>query len=589
MEYYDEQNILVSDWMKKDLQCLSYEATIGEALDLFLEHDIYSIPIVSNTNQLLGLVSQSLLLKEYFKGNSKETPINSIMDQNPATLRPNDYILKVREVVKGAMPVIDHEGILVGIITSTDILRAYFKYVLQVKKKINSADTLKLVMNIAYEGVVVIDSNCIILEFNEAYGRFINKRPEEVIGKNVCDIIENTRLHIVVKNGIEERGRIQRISGHDMVVHRIPIKDGDNVIGAIGMLIFEDVNELYNIIGRAQRKKEREKFTIYEMTPQEEFHLGKIIGDSPVMLEAKNIAKKAARTPSTVLITGDSGTGKELFAQAIHDMSLYSEGQLISVNCSAIPEGLLEAELFGYEEGAFTDARKGGKKGKFELAHNGTIFLDEIGDMPHFMQAKILRVLQDRTIEPVGGVQKSKVNVRIIAATNRNLEKMIIEGTFREDLYYRLNIIRLELPSLKDRVEDIPKLMNRFIRKYCSEFGFPQKTVSEEAMTLLMHYNWPGNVREVLNIAEMLVSMTDGNIITPDDLPEKFKLSNEHRTIFTGRNNNHVPKLKNMVVEEEIQIILDTIAACGGNKSAAARKLGIQRSTLYAKLEKLGM
>jgi transcriptional regulator with PAS, ATPase and Fis domain len=270
------------------------------------------------------------------------------------------------------------------------------------------------------------------------------------------------------------------------------------------------------------------------MTPQEEFHLQKIIGDSRVILKAKNIAKKAARTPSTVLITGDSGTGKELFAQAIHDMSIYSEGPLISVNCSAIPEGLLESELFGYEEGAFTDARKGGKMGKFELANKGTIFLDEIGDMPHFMQAKILRVLQDRTIEPVGGTRKRKVNVRIIAATNQNLEKMIEQGTFREDLYYRLNIIRLELPSLKERVEDIPKLMERFIEKYCNEFGFDQKVVSDSAMTLFMHYKWPGNVREVINVAEVLVSMTDENIITPEDLPKKFKITSNMEGIYSN-------------------------------------------------------
>jgi PAS domain S-box-containing protein len=588
MKYNEEQNIYVSEWMSKNMCCLHPDSTIEEAIKLALSNDIFNIPVVSNKNKLLGMVSQNSLLDECSKGHSIKNTVEGIMDVSSAKISEYDFVSTIKDEITNDMPVVNNDGVLVGVLTRTNILKNYSKYFRGVKKKISSAETLKSILNIAYEGVVVVDTNGIIVEFNDAYSRFIHRRPEEVIGKRVQDVIENTRLHIIVKNGNEERGHIQRINGHDMVVHRIPIFDENRVVGAIGMLIFENVNELYHIIDILQRKKEKEKLITYEMTPQEEFHLQKIIGDSQVILKAKNVAKKAARTPSTVLITGESGTGKELFAQAIHDMSLFSEGPLVSVNCSAIPEGLLESELFGYDEGAFTDARKGGKKGKFELANNGTIFLDEIGDMPQFMQAKILRVLQDRTIEPVGGTRKRKVNVRIIAATNQNLEKMIEEGTFREDLYYRLNIIRLELPSLKERVEDIPTLMECFIEKYCNEFGFEQKSITDSAMTSLMHYGWPGNVREALNVAEMLVSMTDDNMIKPEDLPKKMQLTGKTKDVYSKVKRDEQENLKKRVVEEEVQIILNTIAKCGGNKAAAARKLGIQRSTLYSKLEKVG-
>lgn len=582
-----ENQATVAEWMTKNPYTVPPEATIEEAIRILDEHDIFSIPVVSPEGDFLGLVTKTILMQLFLKDHSLDTPVRLVMMTSPPTIRPGSPIALATEMKDGALPVVDDAGKLVGIITRTDILNANSGYIKLVKDRIDSSETLKQVLNSAYEGIVVIDKNGIIREFNDAYSRFIGKSPEEVIGKNVDDIIENTRLPIVVKTGIEERGHIQRIHGQDMVVHRIPIKKGDEITGAIGMLIFEDVNELYNIIGRIHKGKEGVRNGRVVFSKKEQFHLEKIIGSSELMLKAKELAKRAARTPSTVLITGDSGTGKELFAQAIHDMSLFSEGSLVSVNCSAIPEALLESELFGYEEGAFTDARKGGKKGKFELAHNGTLFLDEIGDMPLFMQAKILRALQDRYIEPVGSTQKKKVNVRIITATNKNLEEMVKKGTFREDLYYRINIIRLELPRLRDRREDIPELVTRFIRKFCTEFGFRAKTVSRDAMALLTNYDWPGNVREVLNVSEMLVSLVDKEVIEAEDLPERFRSVDTHRSRAEGEDAGS--GLRQAVRNEERQLLLKTLAECGGNKAEAARKLGIQRSTLYEKLKRHGI
>jgi transcriptional regulator with PAS, ATPase and Fis domain len=382
-----------------------------------------------------------------------------------------------------------------------------------------------------------------------------------------------------------------------MVVHRIPILKDGNVIGAIGMLIFEGVSELYNILGRMQELSR--KVNDNSLPPQKCLNVNnyfeRILGNSEAILSVKKTAKKAAATPSTVLITGESGTGKELFAEAIHKLSPFAEGPFISVNCAAIPENLLEAELFGYEEGSFTGARKGGKPGKFELAHKGTLFLDEIGDMPMLMQAKILRVLQDRGVERVGGVTRQQVDVRIVAATNRNLEEMVKKGTFREDLYYRLNIIRLNLPPLRERKKDIPTLLSHHLCAFCEQFNMPQKFLSAEAMELLCEYSWPGNIRELLNTIEMLVSLAENQEITASDLPAHFRsyphLANHAKklSIPIGAQQNVLEEVKDMIWRSERDAIIKVLSESNGNKAAAARKLGIQRSTLYEKLKKYSL
>lgn len=254
------------------------------------------------------------------------------------------------------------------------------------------------------------------------------------------------------------------------------------------------------------------------------------MGRSEALETVKRLARKAARTPSTVLITGESGTGKELLARAIHAASPFAEGPFVSVNCAAIPENLLEAELFGYEEGAFTGARKGGKPGKIELADGGTLFLDEIGDMPLAMQAKLLRVLEERRVERVGGVTSRPVRVRVIAATNRSLEEMVRKGAFRADLYYRLNIIRLHLPPLRERRTDIPLLLSHHLERVVRRYRLPAKSFTKEAVSILLAYHWPGNVRELVNTVEALVNLVDGPDIRPEDLlPHPFGGENAGR------------------------------------------------------------
>ncbi|WP_146821347.1 sigma-54 interaction domain-containing protein [Alicyclobacillus suci] len=478
----------------------------------------------------------------------------------------------------------------------------------------DSADVLQLILDTMYEGIVLVDQHGRVREMNQAYLKLLNLEKEAVLGKHVTDVIENTRIHHVLETGIPERGHLQRIQGHDMVVHRIPIWQDGKVIGAVGVLIFESMSDLYRIIERTQAMLHNEGEKHSASAPPEHVVLQKrvytideTIGQTHAIKVIKQMAKKAAKTPVTVLITGESGTGKEVLAQGIHYESAFANGPFVSVNCAAIPEPLLEAELFGYDDGAFTGARKGGKPGQIELAHMGTLFLDEIGDMPLNMQAKLLRFLEDKEIQRVGGVTKRRVHTRIIAATNRDLEAMVRSGQFREDLYYRLNIIRLHLPPLRSRREDIPLLLEFYLEQVSKHLNQPDVCFDSNVVQLLMQYDWPGNIRELVHTVEVLVSLADSPRITKHDFPPhltKFFEMQRHSemspvpvpasgvgwpprtkepTVSSAKN------VRETMANHEMTVIRQALLDAHGNKSLAAKKLGIHRSTLYEKLKRYGL
>ncbi|SHH01630.1 sigma-54-dependent Fis family transcriptional regulator [Tepidibacter thalassicus] len=306
-----------------------------------------------------------------------------------------------------------------------------------------------------------------------------------------------------------------------------------------------------------------------------------IIGNSKLMEKVKKEAQIASKSSSTVLITGESGTGKELFARAIHNNSYRCEGPFIAINCAAIPDNLLESELFGYEEGAFTGAKKGGKLGKFELANKGTIFLDEIGDMSLHLQGKLLRVLQEREVEKIGGKTNISVDVRIIAATNRNLEKMVEKGEFREDLYYRLNVIPINIPPLRERKEDIYLLVENIIANYSKKLNKAVYGIDDRAMEKILSYSWPGNVRQLQNAIEYSINMANSNIIKYEDLPQKLK--DDTKKIVISKEEEIIP-LKDLERREIIKA-LEKFKEYKKDKEKAAYALGISRATLYRKIK----
>lgn len=316
-----------------------------------------------------------------------------------------------------------------------------------------------------------------------------------------------------------------------------------------------------------------------EIDYKDRFSLQQILGSHASILSLKSKIVKIAKNTSTVLITGETGTGKSMVAKAIHYESPRSNGPFISINCASIPESLFESELFGYEEGAFTGAKKGGKQGMFELAHQGTLFLDEIGDMPFFIQAKLLKALQEHTIDRVGGTRPISVDVRIIAATNKHLEEMIYHKTFREDLYYRLNVIPIEVPTLTQRIEDINQLADALLNSHCEHHNCKKKTLSEEVINCFMNHDWPGNIRELENILEYAVNIEEEDTILMSSLPDRF----------LELNSDTIVSLPHQVDSKESQVIREALDRFGWDlkgKQETAQSLKIGLRTLYRKMKK---
>lgn len=583
----------VKNWMMPNPYCIFQGETIREVAERMEQLQVDCLPMVDKNEQFLGMIKLRKLLYHFLRGDKSEGLVSNLLIRNVTSVRPTDSIVDVFSLPFDQLPVLDEQGKLIGVITHRDILDGFLKYIYKLEQRQNSVEALGAILESAYEGIAVVDENGVLQEFNKAYCRFIGIKREDAIGRHVTEVIDNTNLHITVKTGIPERGVLQNIHGQDMVVHRIPIWREARVVGAIGMLIFEGVTEVYKIYERLQENNRRNQPEKELLTLKKEkdsrITIDQIIGTSEEILDVKRIARKAARTTATVLITGESGTGKEMFAKSIHHLSPFSTGPFISVNCGAIPEHLFESELFGYDEGAFTGAKKGGKPGKFELADNGSIFLDEIGELPLVMQTKLLRVLQEKEVERVGGVKKCQISVRIIVATNRDLKEMVDRGEFREDLFYRLNIIQLPIPPLRERKKDIPILIAYYIKEICEKYQIPVKSFTSEVVSVFMDYRWQGNIRELVNTIERLVTLVDGNIINWNHLPLSIK-DHINKEIKVERKLPEAPTLmeeaKIQGTMKEKEIILNALKNSGGNKSRAADILGIHRTTLYQKLKK---
>lgn len=448
--------------------------------------------------------------------------------------------------------------------------------------KIDEASLLETMLAAPDELIVVVNKNGYIENMSQAYGDFLGIQVQNAIGRHVTEVIENTRMDIVVKTGVPETGETQDIHGEKMIATRIPIRKNGMVIGAYGRVLVRNTRELHMLhdkLSSIEMELNMYKRT-FEKINTAKYTVDDIIGDCSIMQDLKDSVRKVAKTNSNVLIMGESGTGKELFAHSIHAGSMRRKAPFVCVNCGSIPEQLIESELFGYEEGAFTGARKGGKIGLFPAAHGGTIFLDEIGELPLPMQVRLLRVLQDREIQRVGSNVREKVNVRVVAATNRNLYQMVKKGEFRSDLYYRLNlnVVTLHLPLLRERKEDLPLLIQMILSKISKKESLGAIEISREAMDHLLRYDWPGNVRELENVLERAINFTDaGEKIKAKNLPERITGSMVSRTVMP---------LKELMENTEKDAIKDALLRCRNCKAKAANELGISRTTLYEKMMK---
>lgn len=588
----NDSRFRVSYWMKREVFYIHKNMMVEEVAWLMHDKEIDVLPVVDEQRKPIGIVTLHSILKDVLFERKKD-PVWCRMESQPVSVvHEDDSILEVYQINSPYFLVVNNDDTYIGFLTHAELLKALGSYLEEWRETRNTAEILNIILDSAYEGVAVVDENGIIKQFNDAYSRFTGIKKGDAIGRHVKEVIDNTNLHNTVKTGVPERGVIQYINGQPMVVNRIPIFKNDKIVGAIGMLIFEGVTELYRIYERFQEKslhRKEEKPYLADHN-QNEYSMSQIIGESQAIMQVKYLAEKIAKTEAGVLITGESGTGKEMFARSIHQLSSFSSGPFISVNCGAIPEQLFESELFGYAEGAFTGAKKGGKPGKLELAQDGTIFLDEIGELPLLMQSKLLRVIQEREYERVGGVKKYKLNARIIAATNRDLKKMVETGDFREDLYYRINIIELQIPPLRERTNDIPLLINYFLKKTCTKYGILMKNITPEAMHAFLHYEWFGNIRELANTIEKLVILTEGPTIDVVHLPKYMKDKELLSMGYAQINKSSIiDESKHYKMEREKEMISEMLIKTGGNKTKAAKLLGIHRTTLYQKLKKYGL
>lgn len=536
--------------------------------------------VVDEKGSLLGQVTRDVLLAQTDHRNLR--PFLQPVDQTVYTYENAAVLVsRFKNGRVNQVYVVDEDGTLVGAVSSRN--RG-----LETLAKVNTLLPVPDIFDAMHDAIIIIDDTGTIVYANHAYSRIIGVKVGKILGKKM-QVVEPTSRCLGVLKGdppiLNQRIRIQSI-GVEVVASITPIYQGGKKVGVVS--VFRNIDETIRLSIELQRMKDVASYLQQELELKSKLPSAfeSFVGKNGRFWDALALAAKVAPTDATVMIRGENGVGKEILAQAIHKSSPRKDRPLIKVNCAAIPEQLLESELFGYEEGAFTGARKGGKMGKFELADQGTLFLDEVGDMSLAMQAKLLRAIQEKEIEKVGSNRVVQVDVRIISATNKDLEAMVAKKRFREDLYYRLNVMPIILPPLRDRKDDIPLLADHFMKQYCSELGKKEIVISQEVMDIFMAHKWPGNIRELQNAVEHGVILCTDGIMTPEHLPWYLKDVSGQAQVRSG---NHVTALPKLIAQVEKEAITHALRLYDNNKSAAIKALGISRRTFYEKLKKYGI
>ena len=575
-----------------DFPTVSEDRKISEVNKEFGQSFTY-VYVVNAEGLLVGILDQPTIQTEVHTmaqkqaGELGEAPM--CLSLNNSTKEAFSLFLKQKA---DEIPVTDAEGRMIGVLKLWSLLDHLLSTLWISDRELNEtrtlAATLEAIVDNPYEGMVVINEQGQVIMINNFYAEVLGITREQALGRHIHELTPHSRLPEIIKTCETQFTEYWKVRDREFMIIRVPIKKDGRIIGALGKTLFKDMGLAHVFAKKLTQLENDLKYYKEELrkTHSAIYSFEDIIGEGLKITATVNLARRAARTTSNVLLTGESGTGKELFAHAIHNGSTRQYGPFIKVNCAAIPESLLESELFGYAEGAFTGARKGGKPGKFELANHGTIFLDEIGDMSLNMQAKLLRVIQELEIERVGGTRSHKIDIRIIAATNRKLLDMVRERTFREDLFYRLNVMVIELPSLRERPEDLELLANFMVTKLNQKLGTCIEGISREAMQILQNYSWPGNVRELESVLERSMNVVEEQFIYPEHLPLQLKQSIPGSLEQHDRGQNRIGICLNTA---EKDLLINALRKAKGNKVKAAKILGIHRSLLYKKLSKHGL
>ncbi|WP_446898531.1 sigma 54-interacting transcriptional regulator [Clostridium sp. LBM24168] len=541
---------------------------------LLSEHE-KCFPVVDSEGKFLGIADVCNLndtLKENRDFNITRVNVLNYEDTlfKDKICLDDDYLNKYRFVY-----VVNRPGELVGFI-SCELIRLV--------RNENALGMFLAAIDQIHDGIVIVDRNSKIIYVNEAYSRILNVYKHKVLNKFISEIEPGAVILKSLKEGKPRINTLVKVKsiGKEIIVNISPIIMDNELLGAIS--VFKDITEI-SILNRELKKVRKLTGIIYNDSVKSHNSLPKsfsnIIGSDKKFVECLKLASIVAPTDATVLIEGESGVGKEVVVNAIVNSSDKRKSPFVNINCSAIPESLFESELFGYSQGSFTGAQKGGKLGKFEIADKGSIFLDEIGEMPIFMQAKLLRVLQSGEIQKIGSNSINTVDIRIIAATNKDLKLMVQEGKFREDLYFRLNTFKIKIPPLRERGRDIIILANYFLKLYCSKYN-KKLTFSEDVIKVLLNDKWSGNVRQLQSCIEYSVIICQGDTIGVENLPDEIKYSSSVKDSTTYKNDN----LKHIISSVEKEEIINELKKSNGNRTYAMKKLGMCRRTFYRKLKR---
>ena len=568
----------VKDVMTTKFILVDENINIGQAIELILNKNEREVLVTNQNGGIKGLVSLTDICNLSLNNqNYKDELIKNVMTKNLITIDKNAKLDECRNIMMknniGVLPVLENNKII-GVLNQKHI-RDFLYMELE-----DYGITIKHIVGEIKEGICAINTDGIVVLWNKFMEDRYGIKSEEIVGKSMDRFLKGTISESVLNTRMRESGIYKNIHNENEVygvVDANPIFINSEFVGVVCTEV--DITEAKELSKKLEKANDRLKHLEGEVKNLSRGSFDNVLGRSYRLERAKDIAKRVSSTNSSIFIFGESGTGKEVFARAIHD---YSErkGSFVPINCSAIPSELFESEFFGYEAGSFTGANKKGKVGIFELAKNGTVFLDEIADLPLNMQAKLLRVLQEKEVRRVGGEKTIKIDARIISATNKNLQDLVEQGKFREDLYYRLNVVEIDLPPLRDRKEDIVLLVKKFIKEICEENNINPLMISKEAMSILQKYTWKGNIRELKNTIENIVVLSNGNIIDVDDIPVYIVESTRNLNI----DEEYPLDLNKAISKLELKTIKKALDMAGGNKAKAAKILNIPRTTLYYKM-----
>ncbi|WP_010294875.1 sigma-54-dependent Fis family transcriptional regulator [Clostridium senegalense] len=579
------------DIMNKNFVKVFSHDTVKYATEAMIKNNLDEVIIINELDRLEGIFTRNDLAKVE-NVNSKYPEVNIFEDsiinhgtRNVFTVSPQEFARDVRDMMIkkniGRVPVVK-QGKVIGVLTSNNLRDSFYIKIDEMFSLQNN------ILNNIHEAICICDVDGKVIYWNKSAEKLYKLKACDIVGENVKKHFNNPIIPKVLKEGKPlENIYHEPMTGKSVILSVIPIFNQKNDMIAV-VSTDRDITEVVYLSEKLENANAQVEALskAYSKEFSNNYTFLNIIGKSKKIIEAISLAQKVAPTSASVLITGESGTGKEVFARSIHEAS-GRNGQFVAVNCSAIPENLLESELFGYVEGAFTGATKKGKMGMFEFANNGTLFLDEIGDMPIGMQSKLLRVLQDGVVNRLGSEKFINTNTRIIAATNKDLDKAIKEKSFRCDLFYRLAIVQIELPPLRERRGDIKNFIDLFIKKISQKEKIDIISVDEEIYEILSSYKWEGNIRELKNVVQRMVVLSTDKKISAKNIPNYILEYNKSQIM--GLNNMIIDKydLEKRVKQLESNLIKEVMNICNGNKVKAAEMLKIKRSTLYYKLNQI--